>query len=273
MERMGTSHSQQPFIPMHTLEQSAPEVVKTTDPSYEKYQSPPPPLQQQGSFFVPPEFETVPQQYPDAPVTALVAPPMDDRQIEDDKRCGIRRGLLPWLLGIGGLVLLVIAIGVGVGVGISGQTHSSPTGTTSPGNAAGGVAPTATSTITPSATPIGSSCSFANNSQALTSNGKHFVLLCGIDYSGGGEATDLGNLKASTFEKCIEQCAKETECAGAGWGPKDRGDNTYRETCWMKKDLKQGHVATEDWHFAVLVTTGATNGTVRPSASITATLR
>jgi len=267
---------------MQTLEQSAPEVVKTTDPYYEKYQSPPPsrhgsahppPLQQQGSFFVPPEFETVPPQYPGTPVAALVAPPIDDRQNDDDKLCGIRRGLLPWLLGIGGLVLLVIAVGVGVGVGLSGQTHSSPTATTSPGNAPGVVAPTATSTITPSATPIGSLCSFANNSQVSTSNGKQFVLLCGIDYSGGGEATDLGDLQASTFEKCIEQCAKETECTGAGWGPKGKGDNTYRETCWMKKDLKQGHVAIEDWHFAVLVTKGTSNGTAQASPSATARSR
>ncbi|KAK0632220.1 hypothetical protein B0T14DRAFT_559933 [Immersiella caudata] len=262
----GTSHSQQAFIPMHLLEHSAPEVVQ--HPVHEKYQTPPPsrhgsiypPIQKQGSFFTPPEFEAVPPQYPGYP-TALVAPPIDHQQ-EEEKFCGVRRKLFLILLAVGGLVLLVIAIGVGVGVGLSSSNNNNSSASAAPAVSASSTTKSTTVTA-PSTTSTAASCLEAtNNSQYTTSNGKTFLRLCNVDYSGVNEATDIGDLKASTFQKCIELCAAESECTGAGWGPAVAGKK-YRETCWMKRDLKRSHVTPDDWYFAILLAGTTTNETAR----------
>lgn len=129
------------------------------------------------------------------------------------------------------------------------------------------VAPNTTRTKpTPSATATASSCLEASNTQYSASNGKTFLKLCNIDYSGANEATDIGSQKADTFERCIEQCAEDEDCTGAGWGPL-KANQKYRGTCWMKKDLKRSHIATEDWHFAVLLAGTGLNGTAEASAS------
>ncbi|KAK0655522.1 hypothetical protein B0T16DRAFT_451183 [Cercophora newfieldiana] len=275
------------------MEHSAPEVVQ--HPVHEKYQSPPPPrhgsiypaVHKQDSFLASPEFEPVPPQYPGAPLaypTPLVAPPIDDQRDDQGKLCGIRKGLLLVLLAVGGVVLLAIAVGVGVGVGLSGHNNSqanagggtaaasssssSSSSSTSPSRT---VVPTTTGTKpapSPSSTSAASACLEASNTQYSASNGKTFLKLCNIDYSGVNEATDIGSEKAGTFEMCIEQCAADDECTGAGWGPVSDGQK-YRGTCWMKKDLKRSHVATEDWHFAVLLAGSEVNGTTQASASST----
>lgn len=144
--------------------------------------------------------------------------------------------------------------------GIRTSSPSSDLVTTSSGLAA-----TSTKSA-PSSIATGNSCLELDNTQSSASNGKTFLQLCGVDYSGVNEATDIGNLKASSFEACIEQCAEEPECTGAGWGPE--GNNAqYRGICWMKKDLKRSHIANDEWRFAVLLASATTNGSIKASTS------
>ena len=145
-QRAGTSHSQQGFIPMHMLEHSAPEVVNHHVD--EKYQSPPPSrhgsihptaaVQKQPTFF-PSEFENIPPQYAGTTAAAypaaLVAPPIEETQRDEERYCGIRRRKFLLLLLIGGAVLLVLAIAIGVGVGVS--TRKSDPGDAAAAAAAG----------------------------------------------------------------------------------------------------------------------------------------
>ena len=145
----------------------------------------------------------------------------------------------------------------------SSSSTSSGTGVPTKGT------PTSTST-SPSPTTDGGACEFDNNTQFTAANGKAFLRLCGFDYSGTNEATDIGDVPTSTFEKCIETCAKDEECTGAGWAPPS-SDEKYSGICWMKKDLKKSHVATENWHFAVLLAGGGSNGTATSASSAATT--
>jgi hypothetical protein len=124
--------------------------------------------------------------------------------------------------------------------------------------------PAATSTRANPTATAAACLEVTSNSQYSTSS-KTFLRLCNVDYSGVNEATDIGDLKASTFEKCIELCAAEAECTGAGWGPAVAGKK-YRETCWMKKDLKRSHVTPDDWYFAILLAGTTANGTTQGSS-------
>jgi hypothetical protein len=142
------------------------------------------------------------------------------------------------------------------------ETSSSPSTTSS-----GTTTPTGTGTKS-APSPIATSCLEMSNTQYSASNGKKFLRLCGLDYSGANEAKDIGNLKASTFEKCIELCAANEECTGAGWGEPVAGQK-YRGTCWMKANMKGSHTAPDDWHFAVLLADAAPRSTSSSAAKST----
>jgi hypothetical protein len=85
-----------------------------------------------------------------------------------------------------------------------------------------------------------------------SSGGKQFRRLCGLDYGGEGEAVDIDNVKTRNMDACIDACASEENCTGAGWGVID-GDKGSTHTCWMKTNLTKSHKAKPDWGFAVLV--------------------
>ncbi|KAK1758712.1 hypothetical protein QBC47DRAFT_149867 [Echria macrotheca] len=263
--RLGTSHSQQSFIRRHELEHSAPEVVEQPTPTlsqafpvYEKNAAYPPapsyspavPDQPRQSYWAPSDFETVPPQYsthyqavqPHHP-GALVVPPIEHAPVKRETICGIRRGLFIILLAAAGLLLLAIGVGVGVGVGVGGNRNASSGSTSS--------SPTATPTGSPGSQD---SCPGMSSTQYSAANGKKFLHLCGLDYSGTGEATDITSLKTSTFAQCIEACAARDDCDGAGWGPLlPNGDNKFRQTCYLKKNLQTSHTATPEWNFAILL--------------------
>jgi hypothetical protein len=75
--------------------------------------------------------------------------------------------------------------------------------------------------------------------------------MCGLDYSGAGQAVDIGNVQTLNLEACIDACAAQSNCTGAGWGV-IKGDKGPEHTCWMKTNLGKPHTATSDWAFAVL---------------------
>ena len=107
-------------------------------------------------------------------------------------------------------------------------------------------------------------CEAIHNTKFTTDNGKVFQRLCFLDYGGStAEATDVANVRTPTMEDCMKACSKQEGCTGAGWGPAN-GVNTYRTTCWMKKDLKKPHVATPDFEFAVLVSGNVTIPDMEP---------
>lgn len=82
--------------------------------------------------------------------------------------------------------------------------------------------------------------------------GKRFRRMCGIDYGGEGEAVDIGSVKTKSLDDCIEACAAEAACTGAGWGIIE-GDDGAMHSCWMKTNLTSFHQARTDWGFAVLM--------------------
>lgn len=107
-------------------------------------------------------------------------------------------------------------------------------------------------------------CDATHNTTFATKNGKIFQRLCFLDYGGTmAEATDLTSTRTPSMEECMKACSELDDCTGAGWGPPN-GVNTYRTTCWMKKNLKRPHVATADFEFAVLISGNVTVPSMEP---------
>jgi hypothetical protein len=76
--------------------------------------------------------------------------------------------------------------------------------------------------------------------------------MCGIDFSGSSEAVDVGSVRTSSMTECMNQCALNPSCAGAGWGAMG-GDTDNIYSCWMKANLTKPHNATSNtWNFAIL---------------------
>ncbi|KAK3998225.1 hypothetical protein QBC44DRAFT_354133 [Cladorrhinum sp. PSN332] len=184
------------------------------------------------------------------------------------------------------LLLLVLVIGLGAGLGVSQrnlsqanarlevmqaqiagipavspntQTLSTSTPIPAPSTlATSTLTASRTSTSTPSPTAALVQCPGVNNTiyTTYTSTGqqKRFTRLCGLDYSGEDEATDIANVKVNSLDQCIEACASRAGCTGAGWGVSSSDKADPLQSCWMKKGLKKSHDAKRgDWGFAVLL--------------------
>ncbi|ETS78411.1 hypothetical protein PFICI_10473 [Pestalotiopsis fici W106-1] len=175
---------------------------------------------------------------------------------------GTKKGLLIGLL-IAVAVLTAAVIGLAAGLGVSqNNLHStqsdlsalmasvSPSATTSSSSTTTATK-TSTSATASATTDAFSSCPGANNTVYTSStDSKEFTVHCGIDYSGDGGADDLTSQKSSTMTACMDACAKNDECEGAGWGWID-GTGAM---CYLKTNLTASHNATTDWEFAVLNT-------------------
>ncbi|KAK4162519.1 hypothetical protein QBC43DRAFT_77043 [Cladorrhinum sp. PSN259] len=245
----------------------SPVLGHATPPGF-KLNSPIPTSPRQGSYWTERDLDPLPR-YPGTPIdipATLEVPPIDDHTKSQGTICGIRKRLFLWLLGIGAIVLLVIAIGVGVGVGLGHQKQTGDNGTqpsaisnvsatsTTSSAASSFVLPTTTTqtSTAPSATATGF-CPGMDNTQYISSTGKKFLHLCGVDYSGKLEATEIGNATTTTFKDCMELCSKKTGCTGVGWGIETDEKLNSKPNCWMKSGLNQSHSATPRWNFAVLL--------------------
>ncbi|KAK1835700.1 hypothetical protein QBC39DRAFT_340907 [Podospora conica] len=164
------------------------------------------------------------------------------------------------LLGIVG-VLFFVAAGLAAGLGVS-QRDLKQTKTAlheaRVSLAGGGGNPAATPTPY---IPSDVQCPSINGTLHTVANAtvasarRKFKLLCGIDFSGDGEATDIGAVKTLNLGACADACAATANCTGAGWGVIP-GDVGPAHMCWMKTGLDKGHVAVEEWGFAVIVRNG-----------------
>ncbi|KAI0137089.1 hypothetical protein BJ170DRAFT_604486 [Xylariales sp. AK1849] len=188
---------------------------------------------------------------------------------EERRICGLKRRWFWGLLAVMLVVLIGMAIGVGVGVSGSQRTsHETGGGAQSSSSGTEGVSqtsitPSATETTTVTATTTSSSstatmtagidCPAGNGSTfAVPGSTVTFLHLCGVDYSGDGEAVDIKNVPTDSMADCMTNCAGTAGCTGCGWGYVD-GDSLYQHTCWLKSGLKTPHTVDEGWAFAIMV--------------------
>lgn len=181
----------------------------------------------------------------------------------------VTRGVALSVMGVI-VFLLVAVIGLSAGLGVSQRDLQQVKGdleaaqavlsaTSAPTTAA--VLPTSTTVsvpaaASPTATKADVQCPRVNGTiYTASSGGKRFRRLCGLDYGGEGEAVDIGNVKTRNLDACIDACASETNCTGAGWGVIE-GDKGPTHSCWMKTNLTKSHKAMPEWGFAVLVPAG-----------------
>jgi hypothetical protein len=80
---------------------------------------------------------------------------------------------------------------------------------------------------------------------AATNLNKSYLLLCGRDYSSLDGAVDLLNEAMDNMSDCMDLCAQQQGCVGAGWGPYNNVN-----TCWLKAKLGAPNI-TPNWYFAV----------------------
>ena len=107
------------------------------------------------------------------------------------------------------------------------------------------------SSPTPTPTDGFSSCPTVNNTAFTSSNDRHFVLHCGIDY-GNSESANLNSTALSEFSDCMNWCARTTDCTGCGWGL-----ISGKNMCYLKTNLTTPHQATATWLFATMNVTSS----------------
>lgn len=172
--------------------------------------------------------------------------------------CGIRRKIF-WAI-IAALAVIVVGLGIGLGVGLgvsmsNAQPNggsSSPAKTTSSGTPT--ASPTSSAPTSTSTAVIVNDCPSSNGTiYQVPRSDKKFLRLCGIEYSGPGEAVDIRYVLTSNMSDCMNNCAGTTGCTGCSWGHID-GDPPEEHRCWMKNNLARSHTAPRaDWSFALLL--------------------
>ncbi|KAK0736864.1 hypothetical protein B0T21DRAFT_152990 [Apiosordaria backusii] len=178
--------------------------------------------------------------------------------------CGVKRQTF-WVILAIGIFLAVIAIAAGVGVGVSlGNKNSNEGPSPTPSQSTSPSTPVRTlpvplfesSTVTnPTATNSSEliradiTCPSQNltlySSPATPSNNRKFLLLCGRDYNVVNGAADMYNARIDTLAECIDLCAKQEGCVGAGWGEQEG-----RHVCYLKSRLGEPNWAGH-WNFVV----------------------
>ncbi|KAI1465596.1 uncharacterized protein F4812DRAFT_103735 [Daldinia caldariorum] len=161
-------------------------------------------------------------------------PPLPSRE---GALCGLRPKTF-WLI-IGPLIaILVIGLAVGLGVGLASSHNSSSNSDGTPTSSNPSSATTST--------PI--TCPQSNGTIYEGAGNEPFLVVCNVDYNSnyaGSGTTDIGNEETSSVEDCIDTCAGNSTCVGAGWG-----NYEGRYICWMKGKLGSSQGAP-NWLFAI----------------------
>lgn len=81
-----------------------------------------------------------------------------------------------------------------------------------------------------------------------SASGETFEVYCSVDYNSNADPgnKDLKHMEADTVDSCIDSCASDSDCVGAGWGLY-QGSNV----CWLKSQLGTSQSADEDWIFVI----------------------
>ncbi|XXG93775.1 hypothetical protein Hte_000024 [Hypoxylon texense] len=143
------------------------------------------------------------------------------------------------------IALLVIGLALGLGIGLGTSHNSSSNSDATPATTPTTTSSSPTSTATAASTPI--TCPQANGTTYEAAGNDPFLILCNVDYNGNGGSgtTDIGNEETSTVEDCIDACAEDSACAGAGWG-----DYNGHNVCWKKGSLGSSNEAP-NWFFVI----------------------
>jgi hypothetical protein len=104
---------------------------------------------------------------------------------------------------------------------------------------------------TPTATTVTGCPSVNNTLYTVPNSTATFLRICGVDYSGVGEASDLETVETTSMDDCMATCAAYSGCTGCSWGP-IANDTGNEHRCWLKNDLGRSHSAETDWLFGVL---------------------
>ncbi|KAH8201739.1 hypothetical protein TruAng_004091 [Truncatella angustata] len=187
------------------------------------------------SSVAPPQSQWAPSQ------VGTVGPSVSEKGAPEPRILGIKRKKF-WLIFGPLIAVLVIGLAVGLGVGL-GTSHKS---SSSPASSSSNATSTSTSSsATATATVSAIKCPSSNGSYYEASGNTKFLVLCNLDYNGGGGSSDIGNVITDTAEDCANSCATNGTCAGAGWG--DYYGSTY---CWMKSSLGSSQSAS-NWYFMI----------------------
>ncbi|POS75741.1 hypothetical protein DHEL01_v205867 [Diaporthe helianthi] len=153
-----------------------------------------------------------------------------------------------WLiLGVLATVLVLgLSLGLGLGLGLS-QSGDGSSSDSSP-----------SSTPKPSSTSVPESSISCPTSNRTTFTSEispaEFDIYCGIDYNGNADANtkDLAHIETARAEDCINMCASNESCVGAGWGWYQPDSSVAgSDVCWLKSKLGTSHTAIQDWVFVI----------------------
>ncbi|KAK3990253.1 hypothetical protein QBC44DRAFT_325965 [Cladorrhinum sp. PSN332] len=175
----------------------------------------------------------------------LVVPP--DTAKKRELVCGIKKQLF-WIIVAIVIFLLVVAVAAGVGVGVGtrkGNESPLPTQSAAPTPTRAFPIPLAQATTSPD----GVNCP-TNNLTLYTPTrtpNRKYLLLCGRDYSSmiGVGTVDMYDMRMDSMGDCIDACAAQEGCVGAGWGGQGG-----KKACWLKSRLGEANWAGH-WSFAV----------------------
>ncbi|KAI1773898.1 hypothetical protein F4818DRAFT_85398 [Hypoxylon cercidicola] len=157
---------------------------------------------------------------------------------------GLRKRTFWFIFGpLIALLVIGLAVGLGVGLGTSHDDSSLSSGATPATTFTATSSPASSATAAP--TPI--SCPQSNGTTYEAAGNDSFLVLCNVDYNGNGAGatTDIGSEETSTIEDCIDVCAGNSGCAGAGWG-----NYNGHDVCWMKGSLGTSNYAP-NWFFVI----------------------
>lgn len=175
------------------------------------------------------------------PPMAMEKPPGDSVHL----RIG-RRKLWLILGSLATVLVLGLSLGLGLGLGLS----KSGDGSSSNASASSTASPTST------ATPESSISCPASNDTTFTSTADptKFDVYCAIDYNSNADANtqDLLHTEADIAEDCINLCASNDKCVGAGWGFYQPDTSVAgSNVCWLKSKLGTSHTAIQNWVFVI----------------------
>ncbi|KAG6360908.1 hypothetical protein INS49_011976 [Diaporthe citri] len=175
------------------------------------------------------------------PPAAMEKPPGDSVHLK------IGRKKLWLILGsLAAVLVLGLSLGLGLGLGLS------KSGDGSSSNAPASSTPSPSSTATPESSI---SCPTSNGTTfTSTTDPAKFDVYCAIDYNSNADANtrDLVHMEADIAEDCINLCAANDSCVGAGWGFYQPDTSVAgSNVCWLKSKLGTSHAAIQDWVFVI----------------------